>query len=152
MVAEPKDLPHAELGEAGVSKLEKSLITTDVPLRPNSREMNDVNRHAEKSDLKVQDLDFDFRLDSSHYPLMNIRSLQQVFKAVQFNQHLTNERNFSEQTSIECLEVTQHGASKNVIRSAMKLTLTISRLANARRELSEGVSSSKNELRPRSSA
>lgn len=103
------ELPRAEAGEAGFSKLEATLVSTDVAPRPNSRRMNDVYRHAEKSDLNVNELDFEYSLGSNHYPLGNLRSLQQAFHAVQFHHHFANSRNFSDQTSIECLDVTADG-------------------------------------------
>ena len=104
-------LVRAETGEAGFSRLEATLATnTEVVPRPNSRQMNDVHRHATEGDFQLQnELDFDYSLDTSHYPIGNLRSLQQIFEAVQCEKHLSNHLNFFSQTEIECLDVTPAG-------------------------------------------
>ncbi|KAJ5913911.1 hypothetical protein N7504_002794 [Penicillium tannophilum] len=103
-------LSQAETGDlAKFSRLEASLVNAAVEPRPNSRSQNDVDRHAQKSDLGVNELDFDFELDTNHYPLGNLRSLQQVFDAVQYNHHLRNGDNFSSETCVKCLMVDKQG-------------------------------------------
>ncbi|RHZ43094.1 uncharacterized protein CDV56_100823 [Aspergillus thermomutatus] len=72
--------------------------------------MNDTWRHAQASDLEAKDLDFNFDLDRSNYPLDNLQSLQDVFAAVQHDTHLKNPRNLSDETEIECLDVTENTA------------------------------------------
>lgn len=84
----PTALPTVELTEVPFSRLEASLAHAEIVPRPNSREMKDVYRHAQTSDPDVNELDFDFNLDSSHYPLGGLRSLQQVFDAVQHETHV----------------------------------------------------------------
>ncbi|EXJ93913.1 hypothetical protein A1O1_02306 [Capronia coronata CBS 617.96] len=105
-------LARAETGEAGFSRLEATLVTNpEVVPRPNSRQMNDVSRHTDAADLQFQnELEFDYSLDTRDYPLGNLQSLQQVFDAVQCHKHLGKHKNFSDQTKIECLEVTHAGA------------------------------------------
>ena len=107
-------LRRAETGEAGFSRLEATLVTnTEVVARPNSRQMNDVHRHAQASDFQLQnELDFEYSLDGANYPLENLQSLQQVFDAVQCHKHLSNHANFSGQTEIDCLEVDDAGARR----------------------------------------
>lgn len=106
-------LSQAETGDLiKFSRLEASLVNAAVEPRPNSRSQNDVDRHAQKSDLGVNELDFDFELDTNHYPLGNLRSLQQVFDAVQYNHHLRNGDNFSSETCIKCLTVDKQGGGK----------------------------------------
>ncbi|KAJ5993563.1 hypothetical protein N7451_009287 [Penicillium sp. IBT 35674x] len=103
-------LSQAETG--GLTKsspLEVSLVNAAVETRPNPRSQNDVDQHAQKPDLGVNELDFDFELDTNHYPLGNLRSLQQVFHAVQYNHHLRNGDNFSTETCIKCLTVDKQG-------------------------------------------
>ncbi|KAJ5098087.1 hypothetical protein N7532_005088 [Penicillium argentinense] len=104
-------LSRAETGDLGrFSKLEASLVQTEVEQRPNSRAQNDIDRHAEATDLNVNELDFNFNLGAQDYPLDDLRSLQQVFDAVQFHQHLDNSSNFSLGTNVECLNVDSRGA------------------------------------------
>ncbi|KAF2835313.1 hypothetical protein M501DRAFT_962762 [Patellaria atrata CBS 101060] len=98
-----------QTSEITFSRLEASLAKAEVVPRPNSREMKDVNRHAKPEDIDVNELDFDYDLDSSHYPLGNVRSLQQVFSAVQHQQHLSKKENFSDYTAIECFSITSSG-------------------------------------------
>ena len=113
---EPRDeLTRTETGDVTkFSLLEASLVKTEVEQRPNLREMNNVYRHAETADLAVDALDLEFGLDAGHYPLANLRSLQQVFDAVQGHQHLGKEEKFSRETSLECLDVGVHGGGKQV--------------------------------------
>ncbi|KAJ5127329.1 hypothetical protein N7448_008108 [Penicillium atrosanguineum] len=67
---DPLDL--AETGDlTKFSKLEASLAQTEVAQRPNSRAQNDVSRHAENSDLFVNELDFNYDLNTRHYPLLD---------------------------------------------------------------------------------
>ncbi|KAJ5760338.1 hypothetical protein N7520_007494, partial [Penicillium odoratum] len=106
----PDLLSQAETGDlTRFFRLEASLVNAAVEQRPNSRSKNDVDRHAEKSDLAVNELDFNFDLDTDNYPLGNLRSLQQVFDAVQYEHHLKNDHNFSPDTRIQCLKVDLQG-------------------------------------------
>ena len=109
MAAAKDQTPTAEVSEVPFSRLEASLAKAEVAPRPNSLEMKNVYRHAQASDLGVDELDFNFSLDSSHYPLGNLRSLQEVFDAVQHEAHLADHSNFSDQTVIECLEMNGSG-------------------------------------------
>ena len=99
--------------EAGTyTSLEAELAKIEVAPRPNSRNINHVHRHAETSDLDIDELDFDYDLDSTHYPLGELRSWQKVFDVVQHKTHLTNDRNFSDTTMIECFELNEsHGGT-----------------------------------------
>lgn len=72
--------------------------------------MKDVSRHTEASDLDVDELKFNFSLDTGHYPLGDLRSLQEVFAAVQHEEHLANPKNFSSETQIECLDIREGDA------------------------------------------
>jgi len=114
LMTELKDpLSRAETGDLGkFSKLEASLVQTEVQQRPNSRAQNDINRHAQVTDLNVNELDFDFNLDATNYPLHNLNSLQQVLDAVQCHEHLKMCDNFSPETDIDCLHVDSLGAGK----------------------------------------
>ncbi|KAK5052543.1 hypothetical protein LTR84_002408 [Exophiala bonariae] len=110
--AHTEKLNRVETGDAGFSRLEATLVTsTEVVPRPNSKQMNDVSRHAQVQDHQVQaELDFDWSLDSHHYPLADLRSLQQVFDSVQCHKHFRHHENFAAATDIECLEVTSTSA------------------------------------------
>lgn len=87
------------------SRLEASSSLMKVLPRKNSVEMKDVSRHAQAADLEAKDLDFNFRLDGSNYPGDSVRSLQDVFAAVQHGSHVRNPGNFSNRTRIRCFDV-----------------------------------------------
>ncbi|GIJ86416.1 hypothetical protein Asppvi_005304 [Aspergillus pseudoviridinutans] len=103
--------------DTNFSRLEASFSQTEVLPRRNSIEMKDIFRHARASDLEAKDLDFNFSLDRSNYPLGNLQSLQDVFPAVQHDTHLKNPRNFSDETEIMCLDVNEDTASCNTLDS-----------------------------------
>lgn len=125
-------LSRAETGDLGkFSKLEASLVDTKVEQRPNSRAQNDVDRHAQKEDLKVNELDFDFDIGVNNYPLDNLGSLQQVFDAVQCHQHLRRTENFSLETNVDCLYVdSQKAGENNLISFGVREVLILCRMAN----------------------
>lgn len=79
--------------------------------------MKDIFRHAQASDLEAKDLDFNFSLDRSNYPLGNLQSLQDVFPAVQHDTHLKNPANFSDETDIMCLDVNENTSSWHTLDS-----------------------------------
>lgn len=119
-------LDQAERGDfTKFSKLEASLAQTEVAHRPNSKAQNDVNHHAVSSDLFVNELNFNYDLDTDHYPLGDIRSLQQVFDAVQYHRHLEKEENFSLETRVECLKVDSQGGGKLTDQFLAILTLSV---------------------------
>ncbi|KAJ5188776.1 hypothetical protein N7491_005097 [Penicillium cf. griseofulvum] len=60
-------------------------------------------------DQRVNDLDFEFSFDQGNYPLDGLKSLQDVFSAVQHEKHFSNSRNFSSKTEIRCFDVNGHG-------------------------------------------
>ena len=93
-----------EHGDTNFSGLEASLATTKVVRRQNSVEMRDIHRHGLAEDANVNELDFNFSTASRCDALSDLKSLQDVFSAVQYNDHLNNPRNFSEQTQIQCFE------------------------------------------------
>lgn len=128
-------LDRAKSGDStNSSKLEASLAHTEIEKRPNSNAQNDVNRHAEIAELFVNELDFDFDLDTGHYPLDNLRSLQQVFDAVQCHRHVEKKENFSLGARLECLKIDSQGGGKLAERlqscGLFDLQLILSRLVN----------------------
>lgn len=72
--------------------------------------MKDVQRHALPVDAEANDLDFEFDLDNSKYPLDGLKSVQDVFSAVQYQTHLSKENNFSTKTKIECFDASGKNA------------------------------------------
>lgn len=103
----------AEEDDIHFSRLEASFVKTKVMPRANSIEMKDTNRHTQAGDAEARDLEFDFGLDRSHYPLDDLQSLQDVFSAVQHEAHAKNTRNFSDQTRIECLDANADSTSSS---------------------------------------
>jgi len=72
--------------------------------------MNDVSRHSQNPGDIVNELGFDYNLGSDHYPLGCLRSLQDVFSAVQHEEHLSKRENFSNATAVECFKVQHNGS------------------------------------------
>jgi hypothetical protein len=97
-------IPATEHADTNFSRLEASLATTKVVRRQNSVEMKNINRHYVVEDANVDEFGFNFSTASSCDALGDLKSLQDVFPAVQYNDHLHNTRNFSEQTRIQCFE------------------------------------------------
>ncbi|OCK75511.1 hypothetical protein K432DRAFT_308343 [Lepidopterella palustris CBS 459.81] len=97
-------------GNIEFSRLEASFAKEQVVPRQNSVEMKDVQRHALPVDAEANDLDFEFDLDNSKYPLDGLKSVQDVFSAVQYQTHLSKENNFSTKTKIECFDASGKNA------------------------------------------
>lgn len=136
----PEDpLSRAETGDlTKFSRLEASLVKTEVEQRPNSRAQDDVNRHAETTDIKVNELEFEFDLNPSLYPLNDLKSLQQVFDAVQCHHHLKNQGNFSLGTHIECLNVDSKGGG--IYSTSLFMAIIISILMNVEWQIHDEMS------------
>lgn len=98
------DSHDLDKAEQGFSKLEASFATTEVARRPNSVEMKDVWRHNLSGDGRVNELEFDQNLFTACYPMRHSISLQDVFPAILYNQHLTTDLNFAGETSIGCFD------------------------------------------------
>ncbi|KAJ5384595.1 hypothetical protein N7517_002506 [Penicillium concentricum] len=115
-----KDLLNlAETGDLSkLSKLEATPVHTEVDRRPNSISQDGIRRHAATADISVNDLDFDFNLATDRYPLVNLRSLQQVFDAVQYHRHLEREENFSPTTHVECFKADSQGGEWRTLDEA----------------------------------
>jgi len=107
----PDQATVVEATETPYSRLEASFAKTEVQPRPNSRSADGVYRHAESTDIDVNELDFNFSPDPTVYPLSGLRALQEGFDAVQYHEHLGTLQNFSDQTSMDCLVVDKSVAS-----------------------------------------
>jgi hypothetical protein len=92
------------------SKLEATLGSIPLPRRPMSLRQSAVYRHAEATDQNVNELEFEYNLNPHLYPLTRLNSLQEVFGAVQYHQHLSNDNNFSGATSVKCLRANHESA------------------------------------------
>ncbi|KAF2268765.1 hypothetical protein CC78DRAFT_488149 [Lojkania enalia] len=99
---------HAVLdtqGDLEYSKLEAAFNSTEVPLRPISRDRQHVQRHAELTDLDPNELDYNYNVDLDKYPLSTVDSVQELFSGVLYHSHIGNKGNFSDTTDIECFSV-----------------------------------------------
>ncbi|KAF2462653.1 uncharacterized protein BDR25DRAFT_274255 [Lindgomyces ingoldianus] len=92
------------------SKLEATIFTTDIAPRPISRDGQHVQRHAELSDLTVNELDHGYEVNLEEYPFVRIDSAQELFAGVLYQEHLRVDQNFSEKTWIESFSVDESGA------------------------------------------
>ncbi|KAJ5514185.1 hypothetical protein N7463_003737 [Penicillium fimorum] len=118
-MSEKDPLDLAETGDLSkFSKLEATLVHTEVERRPNSISQDGISRHAMTADIGVNELDFDFNLATEHYPLGDLRSLQQVFDAVQYHQHLEREENFTPTTRVECFKADSQGGEWRALDEA----------------------------------
>jgi hypothetical protein len=102
-VPEVEDVPE-------FSKLESTLITTQIEPRPISKDGQHVQRHAEAIDKTVNELDYNYEIDTGQYPLATIDSAQDLFSSVLYHEHLRKDGNFGSITSLECLSVDSSGA------------------------------------------
>ena len=98
--------------EPSYSRLEATLVTTNVALRPMSRQANDVWRHARPADLNVDELDFNYAIAIDEYPITHLQSPQELLAAVQYHEHLSKAENFAYSTSIECLSIESHNGGE----------------------------------------
>jgi hypothetical protein len=96
--------PESDNGQ-DVSRLEQAMATAKLPRRPISRNANEVDRHAQRSDLNVNELDFSYDLEVDQYPLSSLDSPQGLLSAVLYHEHVTKTNNFAAETSIECLRI-----------------------------------------------
>jgi hypothetical protein len=122
----------AEDGDANFSRLEASFGQTEVAPRDNSVDLRNIYRHAKPGDIDVDELDFDFSLDRSHYPLDDLLSLQDVFSAVLHESYLSNPINFAPETQITCFEADGGATSrcKSLCIDLAYIYLTASRMAS----------------------
>lgn len=87
------------------SKLETELVTTNLIRRPISRDTTWVQRHADVTDLKVDEFDFNYDLETDRYPVSKLHSPQELFVAVEFHKHLSRDQNFLRETKVDCLSL-----------------------------------------------
>ncbi|KAL3711275.1 hypothetical protein TMatcc_005073 [Talaromyces marneffei ATCC 18224] len=111
------------------SNLESSIIRNEVQPRPNSAKMNNVWHNAWLPEREVNELDFTYNIESRLGGLSDLKSLHGVFNAVQLNTHLAKETNFSNSTSIQCLQADGH--------SLRQINMDDCKLSNLLREYRE---------------
>jgi hypothetical protein len=92
------------------SKLEATLAKEEVERRPISRDGQVAMRHAESTDLDVNELDHDYDVDIDLYPYSRLESTQELFAGVLYHEHLNKLENFSKKTKMECFSVQASGA------------------------------------------
>lgn len=92
------------------SKLESTLVSANPAPRPISKDGQHIFRHRNDEDVGVNELDFDYNVDSNEWPLANIESVQDLFSGVLYREHILKDGNFSAKTTIECLQVDSDGA------------------------------------------
>ncbi|GAB0136915.1 hypothetical protein EsDP_00005200 [Epichloe bromicola] len=88
------------------SKLEAGFAEIAIKPRRISVEAQASWRHANKSDLAADDLDFNYDANADSLPPNHHPSMQDVLPALQYGAHLANQNNFAEQTRIECFDQT----------------------------------------------
>ncbi|KAF2735085.1 hypothetical protein EJ04DRAFT_492412 [Polyplosphaeria fusca] len=94
---------------AEFSRLEATIVTDDIPHRPISRDGQHVQRHADETDLLVNELDYDYNVNMGDYPFAQLDSVQDLFSGVLYQGLLNNPGNFEKETSIECFSIQERG-------------------------------------------
>lgn len=93
------------------SKLESTLITnTEIKPRPQSRDGAFKWRHGQAQDTEVNELDYEYDVDTDSYPFATIDSLHDSFSGIMYHEHFRKSENFDIETSIDCLSVDHAGA------------------------------------------
>jgi hypothetical protein len=93
------------------SKLESTLVTnTDIKPRPQSKDGNFKWRHGGTQDVEVNELDYNYNVDTDSYPFATTDSIHDTFSGVMYHEHLRKSENFDLETSIDCLSVDAMGA------------------------------------------
>lgn len=88
------------------SKLEASFTELKIERRRISLNILSASRHADKSDLIGNDLDFNYSINSDSIPQNLYPSIQNILPALQYNSHLANPDNFANETNIGCFDQT----------------------------------------------
>ena len=70
-----------------------------------SRDTTWVQRHANDTDLNVDELAFKYNIGTERYPISKLQSPQELFIAVEFHEHLSRDQNFLSETKVECLSI-----------------------------------------------
>ncbi|KAF1916960.1 hypothetical protein BDU57DRAFT_251317 [Ampelomyces quisqualis] len=108
---ESRSMPVPDVDDGpDFSKLESTIVTSNIELRPISRDGQHIQRHADAADTVVNELDYDYEIDPDTYPLSTIHSVQDLFSCVQYHEHVCREQNFDVKTRLECLSVDCSGA------------------------------------------
>lgn len=118
----PTVIPDVEDGPE-FSKLEATLVTEEIKARPISRDGQHKWRHAEGNEDEVNELDYDYDVDTSRYPFSAIDSFQDMFSGIMYREHLSKSANFSLETSLKCLSVDSNGAEWLTLDQASLSTL-----------------------------
>ena len=87
------------------SRLEAALLNEEVERRPISRDGQVVMRHAESTDIDVNELNHKYEVDVNEFPYVNLDSAQELFAGVLYHEHLNKSQNFSEEINLECFSV-----------------------------------------------
>lgn len=90
----------------GFSKLEASFTELKIERRRISLDILSASRHADKSDLIGNDLDFNYSINPDSIPQNLYPSIQSILPALQYNSHLANPNNFANETNIGCFDQT----------------------------------------------
>lgn len=104
----PTVIPDVDDGPE-FSKLEATLVTEEIKARPISRDGQHKWRHAEGNEDEVNELDYDYDIDTTRYPFSVIDSFQDMFAGLMYREHLSKFANFDVETSLDCLSVDSHG-------------------------------------------
>jgi hypothetical protein len=95
--------------EVEFSKLETTLVTGDIRVRPISEDGRHMQRHAEGNEHEVNELDLDFDVDLRNYPFSAINSFQDMFSGIMYQKHVGQLANCSTETSLECFSIDDEG-------------------------------------------
>jgi hypothetical protein len=104
----PSAVPDVEDGPE-FSKLEATLVTEEVKARPISRDGQHKWRHGQGNEDEVNELDYNYDVDTTRYPFSAIDSVHDMFSGIMYRDHMDKDGNFDVETSIECFSVDTDG-------------------------------------------
>ncbi|KAF2715238.1 hypothetical protein K504DRAFT_457409 [Pleomassaria siparia CBS 279.74] len=134
------------------SRLEATLLKEKVEQRPISRDGQVAMRHAEATDLEVNELDHDYDINVDQYPYAMLDSAQGLFDGVLYHKHLNKPDNFGKETNVECFSVEgshvewlnlDGPALRTLVKESSNRCNNVSALSTTGTELASGTSSRK---------
>lgn len=118
----PTAIPEVKDGPE-FSKLEATLVTEEIKARPISKDGEHKWRHADGNEDEVNELDYDYNVDTTHYPFSAIDSVHDMFSGVMYRENLSKHANFDLETSVECLSVDSNGPKWTTLNQSSLSTL-----------------------------
>lgn len=105
------DAKHAIPEAQDIPKVPKLAETSGITPRSPSQDGRHVQQHVEPDGLTVNELDYDYDVNTIKYPFANIDSIQELLSGVIYHSHLRKAENFTKETNIDCFMVQKNEAA-----------------------------------------